>query len=152
MPDGTRLGHAVRSFDHSDCFSIHCVFLTCFENDYRVVSTLLGYAGIRIHRAETLDQADFILTVTGATVLLTEPLFLDGAWEDALEMCAHVHPTVSLLVIANPADRDFVENAADRGASGIFWRPLPLVRLRKLVQSAHEAAVRRRQEQEAIFA
>jgi DNA-binding NtrC family response regulator len=152
MLGGKRVGHSGRLFDHSDCFSIQCVFLTCFDNDYRVVSSLLGYGGVRIHRAETLDQADFILTVTGGTVVLTDCLFLDGTWEDAIEMCAHVHPTVSSLVIADPADRDFVEDATDRGAFGIFWRPLPMLRLRKLIEGAHEAAVRRRQAPEAIFA
>jgi len=147
-----RVRHSERLFGHSDCPSIQCVFLTCFDNDYRVVHTLLGYAGIRTHRAETLDQADFILTVTSATVVLMDSLFLDGTWKDALAMCTQVHPTVSSLVVADPSDRDFVEEATDRGALGIFWRPLPLVRLRKLIESAHEAATRRRQVQEVLFA
>jgi hypothetical protein len=116
MLKGKRMGHSGPSFEHSDCFSIQCVFLTCFENDYRVVGTILAYGGIRIHRAETLDQADFILTVTGGTVVLTDSVFLDGTWEDTLEMCAHLHPTVSALVISHPEDRDFVEGATDRGA------------------------------------
>ena len=152
MLDRKSGGQFTGSFGHSDCFSIQCVFLTCFESDYRVANTLLGYGRVQIHRAQTLDEADFILTVTGATVVLTDSLFLDGTWEDALEMCAHVHPTVSSLVIADPADRDFVAHATDRGASAIFWRPLPIAQLRKILVSAHEAALRRKQVQESIYA
>jgi len=49
-----------------------------------------------MHRAETLDEADFLLTVTGATAFVSDVTFPDGTWRDALAMVAEVHPLTPL--------------------------------------------------------
>lgn len=125
-------------------FSIDCVFLTCFQDEWRAIATLLQYGGIRSHRAETTEQADFLLTVTGGTVLLTDAIFLDGCWNDALRMCAQLHPCVSTFVIADSIDSAFVSEALDRGACGTFTKPLSILKAQKLIHLADEAARDRR--------
>ena len=119
---------------------IHCVFLTCFLDEWRAIATLLQYGRIRSHRAETTDQADFLLTVTGSTVLLSDILFLDGSWADALRMCADLHPGIAPLVVAEPEDRAFASEALVHGAFGILWKPLSILRVQRLIQVADEAA------------
>jgi hypothetical protein len=91
----------------------------------------------------TVEEADFLLTVTEATVLLSDTLVLDGCW-DSLRMCASFHPSVTTFLIANPAQRDYLSQASELGAAGIQWRPLDISYSRKLIQLAHEAAVLRR--------
>jgi len=51
---------------------IECVFLTCLQSDFSFLSTVLYYSGIRMHRADTLEEADFLLTVTSSTVFLSD--------------------------------------------------------------------------------
>jgi DNA-binding NtrC family response regulator len=127
-----------------DRFGIDCVFLTCFQEEWRAIATLLQYGGIRSHRAETTEQADFLLTVTGGTVLLSDAMFLDGSWDLALDMCAQLHPCVSTFVIADPVDLEFVSKAPDHGACGTLWKPLSILKAQKLIQAADEAARERR--------
>ena len=45
---------------------IDCIFISCFKYDFEFLQCLLSYTGTRLHRAETLNEADFLLTVTGA--------------------------------------------------------------------------------------
>jgi len=131
---------------------IHCVFITCFSHDIEFFQRLLLYSEIRFHRAETLDEADFLLTVTGSKVLISDTVFLDGSWEDALDMLLHVHPRSSFLVAADPIDLKFVGDAINRGACAILWKPLELGELMRLVRTVHEAAMERRTLDEAVMA
>ncbi len=94
---------------------------------------------IRLHRAETVEQADFLLTVTDGTVLLTDVAFLDGCWDDAIDMLAQFHPLVASLVIADEVDRQFVSEAPNRGACRVFWKPLEWGRVCRFIWTAHEA-------------
>jgi DNA-binding NarL/FixJ family response regulator len=117
---------------------INCVFLTCFDSDfYFLANVLLG--SIRMHRAETLEQADFLLTVTEGTVLLTDVSFLDGFWHEAADMLAQFHPMVAFLVLADERDRQFVSEAPNRGACGILWKPLEFIEVSRSIRTAHEA-------------
>ena len=119
---------------------IDCVFLTCFDSDFQFFANVLLGSEIRMHRAETLEQADFLLTVTGGTVLLTDVSFLDGFWDDAIDMLAQLHPLVASLVTAGEVDRQFVSEAPNRGACGVLWKPLEWSRVCRFIRAAHEAA------------
>jgi len=127
----------------ADPESDDCVFLTCFTLDFNFLSTLLRYSGLRLRRAQTLEQADFLLTVTGATVLLCDAMFLDGSWRDCAKMLADLHPQVSLLILANEVDVPVVQEALDQGAYGVSWKPLRLQQMHALIFSARESSADR---------
>ncbi len=124
--------------------TIDCVFLSCFEHDVRFYAGLLAHSGIRLHRADTLEMADFLLLAASGSVLLLDPVFLDGSWEDALLMMRRVHPLVASILCADPVDRRFVSGAGECGAVEVLWRPLDLDRLRASIRSAHEITRDRR--------
>ena len=105
---------------------------------------MLGPGSIRLHRADTVKMADFLLLASRGTVLLVDTTFLDGSWEDALAMTGKVHPLVATLICADPVDREFIAGAQERGAFHVLWRPIPLERLRSSIWTAHEATVERR--------
>ena len=129
---------------------LHCVFITCFCHDIEFFQRLLLYSEIRLHRAETLDEADFLLTVTGSKVLISDTVFLDGSWVDALERLSLVHPRSSFVVAAEPVDLEFVGDAVDRGACAVLWKPLDLAQLMRVIRTVHEAALERCSLDEAI--
>ena len=118
------------------------MFLTCFRSDFSFLATVLYYSRIRMHRAETLDEADFLLTVTAGSVFLTDMMFLDGCWRDALRMISEVHPHVAALVMADAVDRPFLpdSDAYAVGACGILWKPFAMDRTIDLIQTADEAS------------
>jgi DNA-binding NarL/FixJ family response regulator len=122
---------------------IDCVFLTCFDSDFYFLANVFPCSEIRMHRAETLEQADFLLIVTGGTVLLTDVSFLDGFWGDAVDMLAQFHPLVAFLVIADGVDRQFVSEAPRRGACGVLWKPLDWSQVRRFIRLLHEATEER---------
>lgn len=123
---------------------IESVFLTCFAAEFSTLATVLQFSGIRAHRAETLEEADFYLTVTGATVLVTDVLFLDGNWRDALGMVAGTHPLAAALVAADRVDWPFLSDVYRLGACGVLWKPVDYARaidsLRRLDQAARDRA------------
>jgi DNA-binding NtrC family response regulator len=143
MPDLDRAAATRPQPASADPESDDCVFLTCFNYEFNFLSTLLCHSGVRLRRAGTLEQADFLLTVTGATVVLCDAVFLDGSWSDCAEMLAHFHPQVSLLVLADEVDGPFVRDAVDRGACAVSWKPLCFQELRGLIRVAREASVDR---------
>jgi hypothetical protein len=124
--------------------AIEAVFLTCFRNEYVFLATVLQYSRIRMHRAETLEEADFLLTVSGSTVLLTDALFLDGTWRDALRMAAEMHPFTGCLVVADAADWRSLGDLYALGGCGALEKPAdPIVAIR-LIRTVDEAARNRR--------
>jgi len=123
-----------------DANRIECVYLTCFRSEFSTLAIILQYSGIRMHRAETLEQADFLLTVTGSTVLLSDIAFLDGSWHDALLMAGEVHPLAASLIVADPADWPSLADAYDRGACGALLKPVDFTRTIHLIRTLHEAA------------
>lgn len=123
-----------------DGYRIQCVYLTCFQSNYSFLADVLQYSAIRVHRAETVEEADFLLTVTGSTVLLSDITFPDGSWRDALLMAGEMHPRVASLLIADPADWPFLSDAYDRGACGVLPRPIDYTQALRLIRSAHQAA------------
>lgn len=130
----------------TEAFSVDdCVFLTCFSFEFEFVAAVLRYSGVRFHRAETLEQADFLLTVTGARVLLCDAVFLDGCWTDCANMVRQVHPGASLIVVAAEVDRPFVAGDGTDQASRVFWKPLRVNELRQIVREVRQAAATARQ-------
>lgn len=119
---------------------IECVALTCFTSEFSTLATILGYSGIRLYRAETLEEAGFYLTVTGATVFVTDVTFLDGTWRDALGMAAETHPLVAALVAADGVDGPVVADAQARGACGILWKPIDFIQAIGFIRTANQAA------------
>ena len=119
---------------------IECVFLTCFRSDYSFLATVLQYSGIRMHRADTLHEADFLLTVTGGTALLSDVTFPDGTWRDALAMVAEVHPLTPALVVAEPVDSQFLPDVYRRGACGVLWKPIDFIQALGMIRTADQAA------------
>jgi response regulator of citrate/malate metabolism len=111
--------------------------------EFQFLGALFGSLGISFHQATTLDEADFLLTVTGATVLLCVPLFLDGAWIDCLQMASHSHPSVSVVVVAEEDEEAMVGSALRRGATAVFWRPIRVSQLFTLMEQWHEQALER---------
>ena len=119
---------------------IECVALTCFSSEFSTLAAILVYSGIRLYRAETLEEADFYLTVTGATVFLTDVTFLDGTWRDALRMTAETHPPVAALVAAEEVDCPGIADAYKCGACGILWKPVDFIRAIDLIRTVDQAA------------
>jgi DNA-binding NtrC family response regulator len=105
-----------------------------------VFAVLLGYSGIRMHCADTIEKADFLLTVTGAKVLLSDSVFLDGTWYEAAEMLADVHSSATFVVVLDEAEKTLWADALQRGYD-VASRPLRLDKLHQAVHNAHETAV-----------
>jgi DNA-binding NarL/FixJ family response regulator len=122
---------------------IDCVFLTCFASEFSFLALVLQYSYIRLHRAETLEQANFLLLVTGATALLTDVTFLDGTWCDALRMSSENYPRVPTLVVADPADHPFLTDVYARGACGVLWKPVDMLDAIEMIRTIHQAALDR---------
>ena len=119
---------------------IECVFLTSFRSEFSFLATVLNYSGIKMRQAESVEEADFLLTVTGGTVFLSDATFAEGTWRDALEMAADVHPLVASSIVADPVDWQFVSDAFNCGACGVLWKPIDLNRVITAIRIADQAA------------
>ncbi len=120
---------------------LDCVFLTSSEPQLQAVSRLLPRNGVRIHHAAILEQAEFLLGVTRATVLLTDAEFLDGTWEDAISMLKS-HPQVALVVTSAQADERLWIDALERGAYDLIVQPFAGEEVRRILENAHLHATR----------
>jgi DNA-binding NtrC family response regulator len=121
---------------------IECVYLTCFRSEFSLLATVLQYSRIRMMRADSLDEADFMLTVTGAGTFLCDVTFADGTWRDALYMAAQTHHHTASLIVADPVDEPFLADAFTRGACAVLWKPFDFMqtidRIRTLDQAAQD--------------
>ncbi len=123
---------------------IDCVVLTSFDSEFSFLRNVLRPSGIRMHHAESLEKADFLLTVTESTVLLSDVTFMDGSWESALGLLHDNHSLVTMLVIADRVDRPFLTDLFTRGACGVLWKPFDFETARKRIRAVHEASKERR--------
>src|ERR1700678_3220098 len=114
---------------------IDCVVLSSFHSEFTFLRSVLGFSGIRTHHAESLGEADFLLTVTESTVLLVDVIFADGYWQSALRLLGERYPLVGMLVIAEPIDGPFLEELFNRGAFGGLWKPCQFQASRRLIRS-----------------
>jgi DNA-binding NtrC family response regulator len=123
---------------------IDCVVLSSFEGECSFLRNVFRTAGIRVHHAESVIEADFLLTVTGSTVLLSDVIFEGGYWQGALGLLTKGHPLVTMLVIADPVDRPFLGDVFVRGACGVIWKPFEFESVTRQLLTAHEASKERR--------
>lgn len=135
---------------------IECVILTAFDSTFSFLRNIWALAGIRAHHANSLEQADFLLLATGATVLLSDIAIVDRSWRSALDMLAEYHPLVPMLVMADPAESRFVADALHLGVCGIIWKPIQFDAATTLIRTAHQAwrdryLLREEYEQSASF-
>jgi DNA-binding NtrC family response regulator len=123
---------------------IDCVVLTSFDSQFSFLRNVFRPSGIRMHHAESLEKADFLLTVTESTVLLADVTFVDGSWESALGLLRENYPLVTMLVIADRVDLPFLKDLFTRGACGVLWKPFDFEAARKRIRAVHEASKERR--------
>jgi DNA-binding NtrC family response regulator len=119
---------------------INCVVLSSFRTEFTFLQNVFRLAGIRMHHAESLDEADFLLTVSESTVLLVDVVFADGSWQNALNLLSERYPLVTMLVIADPVDRPFLSDLFSRGACGVIWKPFDFDAAGRLIRVVHEAS------------
>jgi DNA-binding NtrC family response regulator len=124
-------------------YGLDCVFLSCFADEARFLASILALSRIHLHRADTLDEADFLITATGATVLLSDVFFLDGSWANALEMVREAHPLTAAIIVADPVETAGLAGAGDLGALTVCWKPLQVTEFRGVVRQAHQATLDR---------
>ncbi len=127
----------------SDLF-VDCVVLSSFQSEFSFLQNVFRTSGIRVHHADSVDEADFLLTVTGSAVLLSDVIFEGGYWQSALAMLQETHSLVTMLVIAAPVDRPFLRDVFSRGACGIIWQPFQFQAVARQIRAAHEASNERR--------
>jgi DNA-binding NarL/FixJ family response regulator len=119
---------------------IEAVVLTEFDDRFAFLRNTLGLVGMRVWQARNLYESDFLLTVTGATVLLSDVAVVDCSWHAAVDLLRADHPSTSMIIVADPVDRDYIEPAFEVGVWGVLWLPLQFDRATKLIRAAHEAA------------
>jgi len=127
---------------------INCVVLGSPRSEFTFLRNVFGPVGIRMHHAECLDEADLLLTVTESTVLLSNVVFEDGSWHDAISLLSQRHPLVTMLVIADHAELPFLGDLFSRGACGVLWKPFEFAAVRRMIRAVHEASQERRALQE----
>jgi hypothetical protein len=91
-------------------------------------------------RADSLDEADFLLTATRGTAFITDVAFLDGTWRDALQMAGEMHPVLAPLIVADPVDLPFLANTSTFGCSCILLRPLDFSQVIGRIRVANQIA------------
>ena len=117
-----------------------CVILTALESEFSFLKSTLLFAGFRAHRAETLEELDFLLIATGAKVLLSDTLTPTCTWRCAAGLIAGRHPYVAMLLIAEPVDAAYLTDAYARGVCGVIWKPIEFDAATDLIRAAHQAA------------
>lgn len=129
---------------------IDCVILTSFDSVFTSLRNIWSLAGIRTHHAKGLEQADFLLLATGATVLLSDIATEDCSWRSAVSMVGDHHPLVAMLLMADPCDRQFLDDVPTFGVCGIIWKPIEFDSATKLMRMAHQASLDRRSVRENV--
>ena len=140
-----------RAMKSSRTNHIDCVVLTAFDSAFSFLRNTWFLAGIRTHHAKTVEQADFLLIATEATVLLSDTIAVDCSWRSALNMLSEHHPQVAMVVMADPADRPHLEDALTLGVCGFIWKPIQFDAATKLIGTAHQACLDGRDFREETF-
>jgi DNA-binding NtrC family response regulator len=123
---------------------IDVVLLTAFDDEFTFLKNVLGFAAIRVHRADCIEQADFLLLVTEASVLLSDVAMVDCSWRCALHLIRKRYPLVSPIVIADPIDYPFLHDAFRLGSCGVLWKPIEFGLATRMIWAAREASMERR--------
>jgi len=123
---------------------IQCVVLSSKRSEFTFLKNIFRLAGLRLHHAANLVDADVLLALTHSTVLLTDVLFDGAGWRDAVRLVRERHPLVPVLVIADPADYPLLAQLYDCGAAGAIWKPFQFEAVRRQIRVLHEASQERR--------
>jgi len=81
-----------------------------------------------------------LLRVLQARVLLTDPIFAEGRWTDALQLLKLSHPGVSIVVAVNTPDAKLEEALLEAGGFGVTAFPFSRLGLVGVVRGAHACA------------
>lgn len=119
---------------------IDCIVLTSNISEFTFLRNVFWLAGIRMHRAQAIDQLDYLLSVTESTVLLADVTFAGDTWQSALDFLRQNYPLVPALVIAELADTLLPEDVFRCGGCGIVWRPFRFDDTGALIRAAHSAS------------
>ncbi len=118
-----------------------CVFLTCFEQEFHFLAALLRSGGVYMQRADTVEEADFLLTVSEAHVLLCDVAFLDGTWREAAAMLSSVHPGVPLIVVADSSEALETLIPLYPQVHSVIRKPISFTSLRRAICAAQADAL-----------
>lgn len=117
-----------------------CIFLACSEREQKLVAEIVEPAGIRVHYAATLEEADHLMAVRNATVLLAEAGSGCDKWEAAMEMLNKHHPAAALVLVSGDADEGFWIDALEKGAYDLVLKPFVGSELRRILENANAHA------------
>jgi len=95
-----------------------------------LVSTLVASAQIRIHHANTLDNAKARLQATKARIMLTDVTFERGCCEDGMRMMARLPFRTALVLVSPLADLRLWIDALEAGAYDLVLEPFHADELR----------------------
>jgi hypothetical protein len=118
-----------------------CVYLTAYSEAAQVASTLAAAVQIRIHRANTLDNAKAQLQTTKARVILADVTFAGGGWEDAVRMAACLPLRAALVLVSPFLDHRLWIDALEGGAYDLILEPFRADELRCILSNAHLSAI-----------
>lgn len=118
---------------------VDCIVFTPFHSEFAFMKHICGRVGIRMHHSSTLEQTDFLLIATEASVVVFDAALVSRAWSCALRRIADRYPLVAMLVIADPLDPPLLQDASSLGVCGVIWKPVQLDTVSRLIRTAHQA-------------
>jgi DNA-binding NarL/FixJ family response regulator len=119
--------------------SVECVVFTPSYSEFSFLKNICGCVGIRMHHASTVEQTDFLLIATEASVVVFDAALPDCTWRCAVRLIADHHPLVAMLVIADTVERPLLQDAFSLGVCGVIWKPIQLDTVSNLIRTAHQA-------------
>jgi DNA-binding NarL/FixJ family response regulator len=122
-------------------YRFSCVYLTSCSQAADLVSTLAATAQIRIHHANSLDNAKARIQATKARVILADVAFDKGDWKDAARMAAHLPFQVALVLVSRFVDHWLWIDALEGGAYDLISQPFRADELRCILANAHLSAI-----------
>ncbi len=118
----------------------HCIFLAGSQGEWQFVAGLMKPAGIRVHYAASVEEADRLMTLRDAAVLLADVEAPGCGWEDAMNMLNREHPTAALVLASREADEGFWIDVLDKGAYDLIRKPFVASELRRILENANAHA------------
>lgn len=122
-------------------YELSCIYLTSCSQAAKRASTLAATAQIRIHHANSLDNAKALLQATKARIILADVTFEKGSWEDAVRMASLLPLRVTLVLVSRFVDQRLWIDALEGGAYDLILEPFHADELRCILGNAHLSAV-----------
>jgi response regulator of citrate/malate metabolism len=101
----------------------HCVYLAARIEDAVWGAQLAAPAGIRIHRAATLDELAMLMDVVEARIVLADFQHPEENWKDVLRLLEERYPGSVLIVAAAPRDATVWEQVVLAGGFDVVLKP-----------------------------